>query len=154
MLVLGFTCFASVKTPDAEQPVKITADSASFDQQKGEAVYSGNVEVAQGSRHLFSDKLTIKRGTDSKIEIMVASGNPARFRSQPDPNKPEGSGRAKLIKYYPELETVDLFNNAEITQDGNSVSGPMLKYNFATGNLKSTSNAKQRTTVILQPKRD
>lgn len=139
---------------DSNQPVKIVADSASFDNQKGEAVYSGHVEVDQGSRHLSSDKLTIKRGADNKIKYMVATGNPATFKSQSDPKKSPGSGRAKTIKYYPEKEIVDLFNNAQITQDGHSVSGPMLKYNFATGNLKSKSNAQERTTVVLQPKRD
>lgn len=145
------TCLA---IEDGEQPVKIQSDLALFDQEKGIATYSGNVTVDQGSRHLSSDTLTIRRSAENKIEIMVAEGKPARFKSQSDPTKPVGQGQAKIIKYYPKLDTVDLLHNAEISQNGDTVSGPMLKYNFATGNLQSKSNSKQRATVVLQPKRN
>ena len=84
---------------------------------------------------------------------MIATGNPATFSSQPNPTKPKGFGKAKIIKYYPQHDIVDLFDNAQLTQGGDTVSGPKLSYNFATEVLKGKSSTKQRTTVILQPKR-
>lgn len=139
--------------PDQEQPVKIQADEANFDHGKGIATYKGHVTVDQGSRHLSSDILTVERDADNKIKIITATGNPATFKSQPDPTKPVKTGKAKIIKYYPKTEMVDLFHKAEISQNGDTVSGPMLKYNFASGNLKSKSSGRERATVILQPRR-
>lgn len=140
--------------PDEEQPVNIQSDLATFDHATGIAIYTGNVLVDQGSRHLAADKLTIKRDNKNQIKIMIATGNPATFRSQADINKPVGSGKAKIIKYYPQTDTVDLLQNAELTQNGDTISGPVLKYNFASGQLKSKSTKNQRATFILQPRRE
>lgn len=145
---------ASTVKPDSEQPVRIQADSASLDQEKGIALYIGNVQVDQGSRHLSAEKLTIKRGQDNKIKIMIATGNPATFHSQSDPKKPIGSGKANIIKYYPMQDTVDLLENAELTQNGDTITGPVLNYNFNNGNLNTKSSKTERATFILQPKRD
>lgn len=155
LISLANIAYANVAlTPDAEQPVKIQADAANFDHIKGIALYTGNVTVDQGSRHLSADRLTIQRGTDNKIKLMTAIGNPATFHSQADPNKPMGSGKANVIKYYPQQDLVDLMDNAELTQNGDTVTGPQISYNFTTGNLNTKSSTKQRATVILQPKRE
>jgi lipopolysaccharide export system protein LptA len=140
--------------PDSEQPVKVQADAANLDHEKGIAIYTGNVKVDQGSRHLSSDNLTIKRDKNKKIQIMIATGKPATFSSQPDPNKPKGSGKARTIKYYPQEDSVDLLDDAELTKDGDTITGPKLNYNFKTGNLKTTSSVDKRVTFILQPKRE
>lgn len=155
-LILFGISFAILAQPDAdsEQAVTIQADNANFDHEKGVASYIGKVIVDQGSRHLESDKLIIKRGKDNKINIMIATGKPARFHSHPDPTKPIGTGKAKTIKYYPQTDTVDLLGDAELTKDGDTISGPVLNYNFATGNLKSKSSKNKRTTFVLQPKRE
>ena len=139
---------------DSEQPVTIKSDLATFDNDKGLATYMGHVTVDQGSRHLSSEKLTIQRDEQNRIKVIIATGNPARFHSQSDPTKPVGSGKAKLIKYYPQQDTVDLFENAQITQNGDTISGPVLKYNFLTGNLKSKSTKRERATFTFQPKRE
>ena len=139
--------------PDSEQPIKIESNQAEFDDGKGTAIYIGNVVVDQGSRHLTADKLTIYRGKDNKISKMIAVGHPARFHSQPNPEKPAGRGKANTIKYYPNEDKVDLIDNAELTQEGNTVNGPFLVYFFETGVLKSKGTAQRRTTVILESKK-
>jgi lipopolysaccharide export system protein LptA len=153
-LFCAFSCSADEPpVPDAEQPVNIQADNANLDNEKGIALYLGNVTVDQGSRHLSADKLTIHRDTNNKVKIMIATGNPATFHSQSDPQKPAGSGKAKTIKYYPQQNMVDLLGEAELTQDGDTIKGPILNYNFTTGNLNSKSTEAGRTTFILQPKK-
>ncbi len=153
-LFLSGTCLAQVKTADAEQPVTIHSNTASFDNNKGIAIYNGKVTVKQGSRNLASDKLTIERDDNNQIKIMIATGKPARFRSQADVNRPIGYGKANMIKYYPQQDKVDLLGNAELRQNGDTVSGPILTYNFTTGVLQSKSTRKARSTVVLQPKRN
>ncbi len=154
LLVCNFGVCAQTAIPDSEQPVNIQADNAKFDNEQGIAVYNGNVTIDQGSRHLASDILTIKRDHNNKIKIMIASGNPATFHSQTDPQGPIGSGKAKTIKYYPKQDSVDLIDDAELTQNGDTITGPVLNYNFTTGNLKSKGSPKARTTVTLQPRRE
>jgi len=151
-LIWCLSCCA-VAVQDSEQPVNIRADKANFEHDDGVALYSGHVSVDQGSRHLLSDTLTIKRDKNNKIKVIIAVGKPAYFKSQADSQKSISQGRADIIKYYPQQDKVDLLDNAELTQNGDTVQGPILNYNFVTGNLKSLSSVDQRTTFILQPKR-
>ncbi len=150
--VVTSSLLATPPQPDSELPVQITADHASFDHKLGVAVYLGNVKVNQGSRHLTANKLVIE-SDNNRIKIMIATGNPATFRSQQNPNKPAGTGSAKVIKYYPQKDKVDLLYQAQLTQDGDTISGPRLSYNFVTEVLQGNSSARERTTVIIQPKR-
>lgn len=150
LLLFANSIFAS---NDAEMPIQITSDNASFDHQSGLAVYQGNVIVKQGSRNLFANKVTIQRDQDDTIKVMTATGSPAHFKSQPNTEKPAGFGSAKTIQYYPQQNKVDLLENAKLTQNGDTVSGPKLSYNFVTEVLQGKSSKEQRTTIILQPKR-
>lgn len=159
LCLISCICFISssiaaiAARPDSELPVQITADHASFDHKLGVAVYLGNVQVNQGTRHLTANKLVIESDTSNRIKIMIATGTPATFRSQQDPNKPAGTGTAKVIKYYPQKDKVDLLYQAQLTQGGDTISGPRLSYNFVTEVLQGNSSPRERTTVILQPKR-
>ncbi len=157
-LISGICCLnnnlvAATPRPDSELPVQITAEHASFDHKLGVAIYLGNVQVYQGTRHLTANKLVIERDTSNRIKIMIATGNPATFSSQQNPTKPAGTGAAKVIKYYPQKDKVDLLYQAQLTQDGDTISGPRLSYNFVTEVLQGNSSPRERTTVILQPKR-
>lgn len=152
LCIISFFAYANAK-PDAEMPVQIQSDQVNFDQKSGIATYTGHVVVEQGSRLLYADKLVIHRGQNNKINLMVATGKPAKFKAHDNKNKPPGSGNAKMIKYYPQLNKVDLLGNATLTQDEDTISGSKLTYNFVTEELQSNSNQQQRTTVILQPKR-
>lgn len=143
----------AIAAPDAEMPVQIVSDHANFDNLKGKATYIGNVKVEQGSRELYANKLTLFRGEDNRIKLMIATGKPATFKVQEDKNTPPGSGKANTIKYYPQLNKVDLIEDASLTKNGDTVSGPKLTYNFVTQELEGAGSKQERTTVILQPKR-
>lgn len=147
------TGFATISKADSAMPVQIVSDHVSFDHTKGIATYFGNVIVDQGTRHLEADKLTIMRDTNNQIKVMIASGKPATFKSQPNPEQTAGSGSANTIKYYPQQDKVDLLQNASLTQNGDTVSGPKLTYNFSTAELQGKGSTKERTTIILQSKR-
>lgn len=151
--ILFLICGVAFAIPDAEMPVHVVADHANYDHSQGIATYTGHVIVDQGSRNLRANKLTIERGNDNRIKVMIATGNPAVFKAQENKNKPQGSGKAKTIKYYPQQNKVDLFDDAALTQNGDTVSGPKLTYNFVTEELQGNSSKQERTTVILQPKR-
>lgn len=146
-------CIKANALPDAQMPVHIQADRANFNHKVGLATYHGNVIVDQGSRNLRAKKLVIQRDAQNRIEVMIATGNPATFKSQSDINKPPGTGSADTIKYYPQLNKVKLLHNATLTQNGDTISSPKLTYNIVTEELQGNSTKQQRTTIVLQPKR-
>jgi lipopolysaccharide export system protein LptA len=43
---------------DREQPIHISADKALRDEKQGVTIYSGNVQMNQGSMHIEADKRT------------------------------------------------------------------------------------------------
>lgn len=141
-----------IAAPDADMPIQILSDQANFDHKRGIATYTGHVHVTQGSRDLLANKVIIQRDATNKVKVVIATGKPAEFSSKADPDKP-GSGTADTIEYYPQLNKVDLLENASLTQNGDTVRGPKLTYNFETEELQSDSTKQERTTVILQPKR-
>ena len=56
---------------DSEQPVLMTADDLSFDEDLGTATARGNVEIVQGERILNADAVTYNQRDD----IVTATGN-------------------------------------------------------------------------------
>lgn len=139
----------SKPTRDADHPIVIQSDSAIFDEMAGTALYSGNVVMDQGSRHLTSDTLTLKRGSDGKIDELKAVGAPARFHAQPDPLKPISSGHGNIVHYFPKQEKVHLLENAELSQKENVIQGSHLTYLLNTQVLTSQHEPGKRTTMII-----
>jgi lipopolysaccharide transport protein LptA len=82
---------------------------------------------------------------------MMAMGQPAYFKSETKPNNP-ASGHAKLVNYYPKQNKIHLSQDAELTQNNNTIRGEQLSYDLDTEILSSHPVQGQRTTVILQPK--
>lgn len=154
-ILLLYCVFFSIANalPDADMPIYIRADKVDFNHKLGFAKYQGNVIVDQGSRNLRAQTLTIQRDAQNRIQVIVATGTPATFKSQSDLNKPPGTGSAKTIKYYPKLNKVKLFTDATLTQNGDTITAPKLTYNIDSEELQGNSNKQQRTTIILQPKR-
>ena len=137
---------------DADQPLTIESSIVEFDDQKGTAIYTKNVIADQGSRHLTADKLIIYRDKDNKIDLIIATGAPAKFQSQSDQNKPIGFGEAETIKYFPKEDKMVLIDQAELEQNHDIIKGKVLTYFFQTGILQSEPSVEQRVTVTLQPK--
>ncbi len=147
------SCTTAFAVEETKLPVHITADTVDFDNKTGVAIYSGNVHVVQGLRNLYANQLSIYRDEGNRIKVMVATGKPAKFRAENDGGKSDGHGRASTIKYYPQKDIVDLYGDAQLFKNGDTISGPKLSYNFVTEILRGKSSKRQRTTVILQSKR-
>lgn len=137
---------------DETQSIEIQSDSAEFDDKKGTAVYHGHVLMTQGSRQLTSDTLTIQKDQHGKIKLMIATGNPAHFKAKPAPEKPFSEGHANIVKYFPNENKIILLENAELTQNQDTIRGDNLSYFLNTKVLSSEPVPGKRTTVILAPR--
>ncbi|MEM9256012.1 MAG: lipopolysaccharide transport periplasmic protein LptA [Pseudomonadota bacterium] len=138
---------------DRDQPIHITADKAIRDEQRGVTIYTGNVEMRQGSMELEADRLTIFHETEQADKI-VARGNPAKMRQQPEIDKGLVHAHANVIEYYKNREFVHLKNDARIERDGDLVTGDSIDYFIAKQVIRAQADTNiegNKVEVVIQP---
>ena len=138
---------------DREQPIHITADKALRDEVEGVTVYSGSVHLVQGSMELDADKLTIYHTTDTADKI-IAEGQPAKMRQQPEIDKAIVHAHGRIITYYKSEDRVNLQTEARIEQEGAVVEGDAIDY-FITKQVitaeSDKANQNERVVVVIPP---
>jgi lipopolysaccharide export system protein LptA len=136
---------------DENQPIHISADQAVRNEKQGVTIYSGNVEMSQGSLLIEADKITIFHD-DQAADKIIASGKPARLQQRPDPLKGPVEASAETIEYYKTEERIHLITNALIKQDGSTVKGQSINYFVAEQKVMAdsdVSNKSDRVEVII-----
>ena len=146
---------AAVIAPDAgalpddrQQAIEITAQRAVRDEKAGYTIYSGDVILEQGSLHIEADKLTIFHDREAADRI-VAVGEPATMRQQPEIDKAFVTASAGSIIYEKSRERVLLRQEATIEQDGAVVSGESIEYFMAEQRVRADA-ASQDTEARVQ----
>lgn len=132
--VLG-TSSAIALSSDIKQPVKIDADSVTFNKSKGYAVYEGNVSIQQGTLKIKAAKIEIF-APDNGIDRIVAKGSPVSFQQKMDDGK-LAVGKANNVQYKVKAKQMSLSGNASLSQDKDTFSSPSIVYSIATGELKA-----------------
>lgn len=148
-----FTGLAQALPDDRDQPIHITADKALRDEKQGVTVYTGNVQMDQGSMRITADTLTIYHVTEEADKI-VAEGRPARMQQQPELDKGPVHAHAEVIEYFRDEERVHLQSNARVEQDGAVVAGDSIDYLIAEQLVKADSDQTlegNRVQVIIPP---
>lgn len=138
---------------DRKQPVEVTADSAERDERAGTTTYSGRVLIVQGTIRIEADTVVLK-SNGSKLQHMQASGAPATFQQQPEPDKGLVTARGKRIDYNVAEEHVILLDDASMEQDGSTVNGDRIDY-FVSKQLVKAGAApdqpQRRVRVVIPP---
>ncbi len=136
---------------DSDKPIQISADRLEVKDKKGTAVFSGNVEVVQGTTILKAKrmKVTYTRGDktpDGNLKYIEATGEIA-VRSG-DQKATAERGDFNMLK-----QTVKLSGNVIISQGSNLVFGCILEVNLRTSSatLKPCKN-KGRPIILFDPK--
>lgn len=154
LLLIGCAAALAQALPDdRNQPIHITADKALRDEKKGVTIYSGNVQLVQGTMELEADKLTIFHTSEDANEI-IAEGRPAKMRQQPELNKGIVNAHADVIHYYRTEDRVHLQTNARIEQDGAVVAGDSIEYQIAKQLITAESDQTQKgnkVVVVIPP---
>jgi len=155
--LLLFLCLPAVMAyalpDDSDQPIHITADKALRDEVEGVTIYSGNVELVQGSMELDAEKLTIYHNSDTADEI-IAEGDPAKMRQQPELDKGIVHAHARVITYFKNEERVHLQTDARIEQEGAVVDGDAIDYFIAKQLITAESDESKednRVEVLIPP---
>lgn len=137
---------------DRDQPIQIEADRAAQDQKQGITTYSGAVTMDQGSIHIEADQVVIY-SANKKVVRIVATGQPARFRQLPEPDKAPVTARGNQLDYQVSQDRLLIQLNAEVEQAGSLVSGHAIDYDIRQALVQASSDqeGKARVKMVLQP---
>jgi lipopolysaccharide export system protein LptA len=153
LLLIFMTSLVQALPDDRDQPIHISADKALRDEKQGFTIYSGNVQMEQGSMRLEADKLTIYHATD-EVDKIVAEGRPAKMQQQPELDKAVIHAHAGVIEFFRNEDRVHLQTNARIEQDGAVVSGDSIDYFIEEQLVKADSDLAvegNRVNVVIPP---
>lgn len=138
-LLAGWPPLATALPGDREQPIRITADSALRDEKQGFTIYTGSVQLKQGSLQIEAERLTVYHQVEAADRI-VAEGNPAHLQEQPEADQRLLHARARVIEYFNSEERVQLRRDASIEQGGSLVTGNSIDYFIAEQRVRANSD--------------
>ncbi len=143
---------------DSSQPINIEADAATYDEAKGETIYTGNVHTTQGSLDVLADKMIVYQKS-GKTEKIVAFGKPAKLKQTPEPGKPDWHGLGQRAEYFPDTGILILYDNAlawqgEKADTSDRVASDRIEYDSRNSVMKAgtpSAAGSRRVHVTLQP---
>ena len=141
---------------DRNQPIYIQSDRAERDERKGTTVYTGDVEIDQGSLHISADRVTITMDGD-QVNRIDAVGAPAKMHQKPSLEREPVYARANTIQYDVVREILTLIEKAAVTQEGSTVKGERIEYFVQEQRVKASAGSAEpgtsRVQMVIQPRR-
>ena len=160
ILTLFFSVTTSAQLPN--EPITITADTAEQDDVKGTTVYSGSVLIVQGGLSINADRVVIQSVVDKdasaqrQIDVIRASGKPATFVQDSEAGNPPVRASGNSIRYWLDKGLVLLEHDANIDQQGSSVSGDAIEYFIDQQRVRAKADDTRegsRVQTIIAPAR-
>ena len=125
-IVLAVLMVVSLGAASA-QAVEIRADDAHIDFTTGTSVYSGNVRIDDKELQLEADEVTeYREGED--VTLVVATGNPVRFRQEPIVESTFSHGHAERVEYHARTRELKLQDFTVTDTQGNVQSSSAVTY--------------------------
>ena len=153
---------ALAEKADRDKPTNIEADRMSSDDARRMSIFEGNVVLTNGTMQVRADRIVVREDADG-FRYATATGKPVRFRQKGDPKGgKEGvwtDGEALRIEIDSRNERVELFDQARVTRDQDTVNGDYIFVDQRT-DFFSVSSAKDaapaspagRVKAVIQPK--
>lgn len=160
-LINGLSVIALLATPhtfglpeDSEKEIHIASDFASLDKLQGELIYSGNVELTQGTLNIQADRVTIHRN-ESGLQKVIAQGKPARFEQILKADEGKTHAYGETIIYHTGNEELTLLKNAGLKKQGNEFAGEKIVYLINEQRVKADSpQPEERIRMVIQPQKN
>lgn len=162
ILALGFGAAPVLALDsDSKQPMYIESDTATYDEKKGETVYTGTVKATQGSLEALGDKMIVYQ-KNGKTDKLVIFGNPAKIKQTPNPGKPDNHGLGQRAEYFPDTGILILYDKA-MTWEGedpakseHTVHSDRIEYDTRNSLYKAGSlhSGGKRVHVTILPKEE
>lgn len=151
VMLLTLPLYSHALPSDANQPIKLLADKATYSERTGVTSYSGNVIITQGTLRLTADDITVNLSQQRSINSAVATGRPATMQQIVTQEKGLAKGQANKIDYNAVTGIITLTGNAKLNQNGASFAGNVIRYSLKAGDVEATAGGNQRVELILPP---
>jgi lipopolysaccharide export system protein LptA len=135
---------------DADQPVHIDSNTATYNNKTGTSIYTGRVVTTQGTLHIKSDKLVVYM-KDGEVNKMVFTGKPAKFKQLPGEGKEEIHGEGLTGEYYPKKNKLILIEQAVVSQGTARSASRLIIYDSKNSLIQAgekTSDSKRVHSVF------
>ena len=156
MLVLAFAGPLSAQTTDVqiqsvdeenqEEPVEVTSNQLTVDQNAGSAVFTGDVVVVQGEIRINAPQMVVQYiiepdGTvGTEVDTITATGGVLMVT-------PSEEAEADQAVYTLARDEVVMAGNVLLTQGPNTINGTRMVWDVTTG----AGQMEGRVRTILQP---
>ena len=151
LLCLALAAPAHALRSDADQPIHIEGDDAEIDQNNETIVYTGSVEVVQGTLRVKGDRMVVKINGD-QVERITTIGSPARYEQKLEDDQGNVNAHADSIIYHTSAERIYLNGKATLAQKGNELSGESIRYDIVNGKVDASAGDKPgRVSMKLDP---
>jgi len=151
VMLLALPLYGHALPSDANQPIKLLADKATYSERTGVTSYSGNVIITQGTLRLTADDITVNLSQQRSINSAVATGRPATMQQIVTKEKGLAKGQANKIDNNAVNGIITLTGNAKLDQNGASFAGNVIRYSLKAGDVEATAGGNQRVELILPP---
>jgi len=144
---------------DRNKPINLEADRVTIDDAKQIAIFEGNVVLTQGTLQIRGDRMEVHQDKEG-FKQGTTWGAPAAFRQKRDGYDEYIEGWAERIEYDSRIETMQMFNRAQLKRGQDEVRGNYISYNARTEFFQVTGAAKTAATggpegrvrAVIQPK--
>nr|WP_189466467.1 lipopolysaccharide transport periplasmic protein LptA [Halomonas qijiaojingensis] len=155
MLTILVALPAQALESDASAPIEVTADRLDLDDRAGTAVYTGDVDIRQGSMQLTGNRVEIQRNEAGEVTRVTATGNRAYIEQQPAPDEPIAKGWGRTIIYHAAERRVELIDQAELHQARDTFDGGYVQYYLDRRTVQARADVegqeRQRVRMTLNP---
>jgi lipopolysaccharide export system protein LptA len=141
---------------DQEQPLLIESDSVELDGVQDISVYTGNVQIDQGSMRILADQVTVNHKEDRRPRFIVAVGNPVRYRQAVEGEKGDVQAHAERMEYDADKDELTLIGHAELTQTADRFASDRIVYDRARSQVKAGTSAQGsgRVQITFTPDKE
>jgi lipopolysaccharide export system protein LptA len=148
---------------DRDKPINIEADRVQVDDIRQESVFTGNVQITQGTLIIRGDRVIVRQDKQG-FNYGIAFGGPkaqAYFRQKRDGVDEFVEGWADRIEYDGRKETVQFFTRARLLRGADEVRGDFMIYELQSEVFRvvgggkaaaSGNNPDGRVRAVIQPK--
>ena len=144
---LVFSASAWALKDDAQQPIYIEADEVEVNEASSTSVYVGHVQVDQGSMRLLADHVTVYHHPDRQPRLIIALGQPVRYKQQLDDDQGDVQAFAKRIEYDTATEELVLIGAGRLLQGQDQLTGERILYNRAQARFRAGGAGRVKITI-------
>ncbi|MFC3283574.1 lipopolysaccharide transport periplasmic protein LptA [Litchfieldella rifensis] len=140
---------------DASAPIEVVADRLELDDRAGTAIYTGDVDIQQGSMQLTGERVEIQRNDAGEVSRATATGDRAYIEQKPAPDEPVVRGWGRTIIYHAAERRVELIDQAELHQGHDTFDGGYVEYYLDRRTVQARAEVegseRQRVRMTLNP---